>query len=197
MDLSFSRPLRTALFALGFTFLGASGAVTMQAQAQGGGGSTIGEIQGPNGQARKKPRRANTHGILGQMRMLTAEMDLSEDQLGMVKAVGKDFRQSRKAQHEDRLTDLETLRSILDEDKVNRRAVHKVIDERLEEKADSIHETADQLLDFVETLDADQRVILNEKLIEMETRASERAQGKAAPRSPQSWGPPTTEGSAP
>ena len=135
--------LRNTLFAAGFVSLGALGAVTGQAVAR----------SGPAG----GPGMGFGHGAFGQsgLASIIQELDLSPEQEAQAQALRDSLRdrfQDRRGAH----------REIRDQvvaalDAGDRQALHQIVDEQLEARAQDMHASLDEVLDFWEGLSAEQQ----------------------------------------
>jgi hypothetical protein len=93
-----------------------------------------------------------------------------------VSARMKDMRQQRKAGFEE-------LANELSNGPVDRTAVHKLADRRLDTMSNNIHASIDDILDFVDTLDPQQKETLVNDLRTMRSGSGSRhgARGGGAP----------------
>ncbi len=163
--MSIAKLLRNGAFAFGFMSLGATAALSMEADARPGPGAEAGQSM--------RSHRPGAGGSGQHIRRLAENLDLSDEQKEVLRGVGEQFRAERMEEHRAQLTSVGELQELLATDDVNRRSVHKMIDRGLDEKAERIHATADLLLDFVETLDAEQRAQLITNMQDMQSRGTQ------------------------
>mgnify|MGYP000344650479 CR=1 FL=1 len=128
---------RSALFALGFTTLGATMGITAGAIAAphrgGGGGPGIMKF---------------AHAMGG--------LDLNEDQLGMLEDLREDLRAERKGAKGTDEAKL-VLQAVADGKPIDREALHTAIDEASEARKAMAHKALDGVLDVYDSLDDDQK----------------------------------------
>lgn len=151
--------VRQALFAAGFTALGASFALA--------GGA----VAGPGGHGGHGPPGApGSHFV-----RIFEDLDLNADQQGKLVAL-KDEARATFAEHRDqRAADAKEMVSLVVEGKLTRAIVHQRIDDKVAEMKDGMHELGDQLFDMYETLSPTQRAALVER-INVHTERMEQAE---------------------
>ena len=137
-----------ALFALVFAGLGSVGTLAGGALA----------TPGPQAGGAQAGGRSGGHSAV--MEKLVQDLNLTPDQMEKGQAVKdrvtarmRDMRQQRKAGFEE-------LANELSNGPVDRKAVNKLADRRLDTMANNIHASIDDILDFVDTLDPNQKETL-------------------------------------
>ena len=135
-----------ALFALVFVGLGSVGTLAGSALATpgDGGGRTAGKSGG---------RSAMIEKLVQDLNLDAAQMAKGQEVKERITARMSDMRQQRKAGFEELANELAS-------GPVDRRAVHKLADRRLDAMANNIHASIDDILDFVDTLDPQQKEML-------------------------------------
>jgi hypothetical protein len=136
-----------ALFALVFVGLGSVGTLAGSALATPGQGGTGGRSGG---------RSAMVEQLVQDLNLSAEQMAKGQEVKERVTARMKDMRQQRKAGFEE-------LANELANGPIDRRAVHKLADRRLDAMGSNIHASIDDILDFVDTLDPQQKeTLINE-----------------------------------
>ena len=162
-----------ALFALVFAGLGSVGTLAGSALATPGGGPQAGGAQAGG--------RSGGHSAV--MEKLVQDLNLTPDQMekgqevkDRVSARMRDMRQQRKAGFEE-------LANELSNGPIDRKSVHKLADRRLDTMANNIHASIDDILDFVDTLDPNQKETLINDLRTIKSGSGSRrgARGSGAP----------------
>lgn len=149
--------IRTTLAAIGFMTLGAMGTASVTAMAERGG-----------------------HGSRGSghhFQMLLDGVELTESQEGLLEEMKSDMRAEREEHRSERGERGQTLVSLLESDTIDRQAMYDRIDEKLAERRELHIKRADFMMDFIETLDADQKAAMLDNLDELEARRDERREG--------------------
>lgn len=134
-----------ALFALVFVGLGSVGTLAGSALATPGGGAQTG--------GRGGAKSAMVETLVQDLNLSAEQMAKGQEVKERVAARMKDMRQQRKAGFEELANELAS-------GQIDRRAVHKLADRRLDAMASSIHASIDDILDFVDTLDPQQKETL-------------------------------------
>jgi len=161
-----SRPLRTTLFALGFTTLGAVAALGAQAVAGPGPGRGMGP--GPG------------RGAMERIEALMQELDLTEAQQAEAAALRDELRETFQAHRADRDEDAAVLKQALLAEPTDARAIHALIDERHARMTETAHGVADAMLEFWAVLEPDQQAVLVDRLDRLVERR-EHLRGALAP----------------
>ncbi|MEL6343224.1 MAG: periplasmic heavy metal sensor [Myxococcota bacterium] len=147
---------KNALIAAGFMTLGAVSTVGLQAAARG-----------PHGFGH--PGRA-------QLQRLIADLDLSEDQQAQVDELKQMMRDHHLSKHDDRMARHDDMVSMLQQENLDRDAVHAEIDARAADKLDFAHMMADEMMDLHSTMTPAQKATLAEKADTFHERMQERMQ---------------------
>lgn len=158
--------IQKALFALVFVGLGSVGTLAGSAVANPGGGSQAG--------GRSGGKSAMVEKLVQDLNLTPEQMQKGQEVKDRVSARMRDSRQQRKAGFEE-------LANELSNGPIDRRAVHKLADRRLDTMANNIHASIDDILDFVDTLDPQQKETLINDLRTMKSGSGSRrsARGKA------------------
>ena len=135
---------RKALFALVFVGLGSVGTVA---------GSAVATPGDPQAGARSSGMSAMVEKLVQDLNLTPEQMEKGREVRDRVTARMRDMRKQRKAGFEE-------LANELSNGPIDRRAVHKLADRRLDTMANNIHASIDDILDFVDTLDAQQKETL-------------------------------------
>lgn len=158
--------IQKALFALVFVGLGSVGTLAGSAVANPGGGSQAG--------GRSGGKSAMVEKLVQDLNLTPEQMQKGQEVKDRVSARMRDSRQQRKAGFEE-------LANELSNGPIDRRAVHKLADRRLDTMANNIHASIDDILDFVDTLDPQQKETLINDLRTIKSGSGSRrsARGKA------------------
>ena len=161
-----------ALFALVFVGLGSVGTLAGNALATPGGGPQAGGQAGGRGGG----KAAMVEKLVQDLNLTPEQMTKGQEVKERVSARMKDMRQQRKAGFEE-------LANELSNGPVDRKAVHKLADRRLDTMSNNIHASIDDILDFVDTLDPQQKETLVNDLRTMRGGSGSRhgARGGGAP----------------
>jgi len=147
--------LRTAIFAFGFTALGA----TM--------GITAGAIAGPQ-------RGGGAPGIMKFAHALGA-LELTEAQKGMLEALREEMRGEMKTARDGHSDEGKMVaEAIANGEAVDREILHARIDEASAARTAMAHKVLDGVLDVYDTLDADQKKELGDMVNERKEHAEQR-----------------------
>ena len=157
-----------ALKVLVFAGLGSVGTLAGSALATPGGG--------PEASARGGGKSAMVEKLVQDLNLTPEQMEKGQEVKDRVTARMRDMRQQRKAGFEE-------LANELSSGPIDRRAVHKLADRRLDTMASNIHASIDDILDFVDTLDPQQKETLINDLRTIKSGSGSRrgARGGAAP----------------
>ena len=134
-----------ALFALVFVGLGSVGTLAGSALATPGGSAQSG--------GRSGAKSAMVEKLVQDLNLSAEQMAKGEEVKERVTARMKDMRKQRQAGFEELANELAS-------GQIDRRAVHKLADRRFDAMASSIHASIDDILDFVDTLDPQQKETL-------------------------------------
>ncbi len=156
--------LRTVALALGFTTLGAVSVIGTQAIAQAGRGMGQGPGQGLHA------RGAGAQGPMGKLASLIQELDLSEEQQAQAQGLRADVRETMQEHRGEREDDLNAVVEALQAEPANAKAIHALIDERQDRRAEMAHSMADAALDLWGILDAEQQAIVLDRIDDFEQR---------------------------
>jgi Spy/CpxP family protein refolding chaperone len=165
--------VQKALFALVFLGLGSVGTLAGSALATPGGGPQGG---GQQAGGRGGGKAAMVEKLVQDLNLSPEQMAKGEEVKERVSARMKDMRQQRKAGFEE-------LANELSSGPVDRKAVHKLADRRLDTMSNNIHASIDDILDFVDTLDPQQKETLVNDLRTIKSGSGSRrgARGSGAP----------------
>jgi hypothetical protein len=137
--------VRKALFALAFMGLGSVGTLAGSALAQPGNGWA--------GTARGGAKAA-------VMDKLVEDLNLDAAQMAKGAEVNESIKTRLREMREARTAGFEEIAAELSKPEIDRKAVHKIADRRLDALEQNIHATVDDFLSFVDTLDPQQRATL-------------------------------------
>jgi Spy/CpxP family protein refolding chaperone len=156
-----------ALFALVFVGLGSVGTLAGSALATPGGGAQAG--------GRSGAKSAMVENLVQDLNLSAEQMAKGQEVKDRVSARMRDMRKQRKA-------GVEELANELSNGPIDRRAIHKLADRRLDTMASNIHASIDDILDFVDTLDPQQKETLINDLRTIKSGSGSRrgARGGAA-----------------
>lgn len=166
--------LKNALFAIGFTILGAGLGTAGLAVAGHGHGGPPGGPEGHGG------------GFGAHLYRLYDGLDLTEAQQAQLEEIRDFARDEAEQDREDRRADGGQMVGLLKQAKPDRSAVHKLIDERAAQKTELAHEVADRFLDLHASLSDAQRAELIERMEELRARADERMEDGPPPEGAES-----------
>ncbi len=159
-----NRKLTTITLAIGFATLGGVTVIGTQALAQEATTSRTRGMMGP----------AMARGAQGRVAALIQELDLSEEQEARAKQLREELRESTRDTRPDRGEDMQTLARALEGEQPDSEAIHAMIDERMANRTQTAHATADSLLEFYSLLEPEQRAVVLERLDELEGRREQR-----------------------
>jgi len=157
-----------ALFALVFAGLGSVGTLAGSALAIPGGAEQAG--------GRSGGKSAMIEKLVQDLNLTPEQMAKGQEVKDRVSARMRDMRKQRKAGFEE-------LANELTSPQIDRRAVHQLADRRLDTMSNNIHASIDDILGFVDTLDAQQKETLINELRTIKSGSGSRrgARGGAAP----------------
>jgi len=148
-----STNLRTIVFGLGFATLGAVTVIGTQAFAQQG--------RGPgSGAAHAQRTRGGPGGGMGQIAVIIADLDLSEDQQVLAQELRAELRDQAEGHREDRDADRDSIMEALESDPVDAETIHALIDQRQARKLEVSHAFADAAITFFDSLDGEQQAVV-------------------------------------
>jgi hypothetical protein len=125
---------------------------------------------------------ANDPGTRGKGAMLdklVEDLQLDATQLAKGQEVKARILQRMKDVREERAAGLDELARQLAEGQVDRRAIHKLADRRLDAMSENIHASIDDVLDFVDTLDPQQKETLVNDLRTLQSASGSRRPTRA------------------
>ncbi len=144
-----SGSFQKALFALVFVGLGSVGTLAGSALAMPGDSSG--------------GRGGRSGGRSAMIETLVQDLHLDAAQMAKGQEVKDRIKDRMRAMREERTAGLEEVAGELGSDRIDRRAIDKVADRRLDAMANNIHASIDDILDFVDTLDPQQKETLVER----------------------------------
>jgi hypothetical protein len=156
--------VRNALFASVFLGLGSVGTLAGSALATPGDGG-----RGGRGGA----KAAMVDKLVQDLNLDAAQMAKGQDVKEKITTRMRDVRQERKAGFEELANELAS-------GQVDRRAIHRLADRRLDAMANDIHASIDDILDFVDTLDPQQKETLVNGLRTMKSASGSSRRGSRA-----------------
>ena len=158
---------RKALFALACMAMGSIGTLAGSALAEPGGGWA--------GTARGGAKAAVIQKLVDDLDLDAAQMAKGQEVKASVTARLREMRQARSQGFEE-------IAAELSKETIDRRAIHRIADRRLDGLGENIHATVDDLLAFVDTLDPQQRnTLVNDLRTLKNAKSSRRGSRTAAP----------------
>ena len=145
-----SQTLRKIGLALGFTTIGALSAMTVQAVAQT-------PVDAPGAQMEEQKQRGQKGAPF--MRLMD-KLDLTEAQQAELAAIKAEHHEERRSVK--RSSSRGAMLQMIASDPIDRVAVHDAMEEQMQAQIELMHAHTDDYLDFIEALDADQKMQLAE-----------------------------------
>ena len=142
-----SQTLRKIGLALGFTTIGALSTVTFQAVAQ-----PPSEAPGAQMEEQKRGQKGAPF-----MRLMD-KLDLTEAQAAELAAIKAEHQEERRSVK--RSSSRGSMVQMLASDPIDRMAVHEAMEQQMQAQVELMHAHTDDYLDFIEALDADQKMQL-------------------------------------
>lgn len=105
-------------------------------------------------------------GMTGRFTEVMEELDLTDAQKADLLDLRTSLQDQWHGMRDERGECLEVISGALDQDPVDRNAIHAAMDARLEARKAVLHGSVDDVLDFYDTLDATQRATLRARVQE-------------------------------